>query len=129
MNLALTALLGGCSGSTDCTNGTVVCNGMCVAVGSTCCSQTNPSDCGTVGGVMQSGGGGTCNGQTSTGGGDGETGTCDGNSPTNSCGACSCTGNGTCNAGSPACGGSVCWWAGPGSVVGNAPFCANGQPD
>ena len=121
-------------GSLDCTDGTVVCNLMCVAVGATCCSLTDSSDCGKVGGVMQSGGGGggTCDGPTSTDGGDGETGTdagdietgtCDGNSPTNACGACSCTGDGTCNANSSTCGGSVCWWAGPGSVVGNAPFC------
>jgi hypothetical protein len=118
-------------GSLDCTDGTVVCNLMCIAVGSACCSLTNPSECGTVGGVMQSGGGGgsTCTGQTGTGTDDGETGTCDGMSPTNACGACSCTANGTCNGPSSQCGGSVCWWTGPGDTVGNAPFCANGQPN
>jgi len=44
-------------GSLDCTDGTVVCNLMCVAVGSKCCSLTNPSDCGNVGGAVQTGGG------------------------------------------------------------------------
>jgi hypothetical protein len=60
-------------GSLDCTGGTVVCNLMCVAVGSTCCSLTNTSDCGNVGGVLASGGGGgggSGSGEDSGGSGD-----------------------------------------------------------
>lgn len=41
-------------GSLDCKNGTVVCNQNCVPVGSKCCSLTNPTNCGTVGGVPTS---------------------------------------------------------------------------
>lgn len=41
-------------GSLDCTDGTVVCNMNCVPVGAVCCSLQNPSNCGTVGGVVES---------------------------------------------------------------------------
>jgi hypothetical protein len=57
----------GNAGSLDCTGGMVVCNLMCVPVGSTCCSLTNPSNCGNLGGVAQSSGGGS----GSSGGGGG----------------------------------------------------------
>jgi len=53
-------------GSLDCTDGTVVCNLTCVPFGSTCCSLTDPSECGTVGGVLESGSG---SGEDSGGGG------------------------------------------------------------
>jgi len=54
-------------GSLDCTDGTVVCNLTCVPFGSKCCSLTDSTSCGTVGGVVETntgsdsgGGGGSC---------------------------------------------------------------------
>jgi len=46
--------------SVDCKDGTVVCNQNCVPVGSKCCSMTDPTNCGTVGGVKPPSGGTDC---------------------------------------------------------------------
>jgi hypothetical protein len=68
------------------------------------------------------------NSSASSSGGS-EAGTCGGLSPSNACGACTCTEDGTCNNDSSQCGGDVCYWQPGADAAGTAPFCAGGKPD